>query len=393
MGHADTAFPVGYHDLHPDVALNFQLNRFWNWVGEPEMLEELRRVAPKLTNYDEWIRQLLALGERALADGRMLAGAYLTRTGEFFMSAGDPRRRAARRTFIDTVLTEFGVRADQHHDVTYGEAFLSAYRLTPAAPRGVIVVFGGFDSYIEEWLPMLVVLREAGLDVVAFDGPGQGAALESGLPMTADWHKPVAAVLDHFGLDDVTLMGFSLGGCLVMRAGADEPRVSRVIADDILTDFTACFTQQAAGAQKALVANASRLPAAVVDAAITRARSRNMLIDWAIGNAETVFGVDTPAKVMAAIRALRTDDVSPRITQDVLLMAGAEDHYVPLRQLSAQIQTLTNARSVTARVFTRAESAQNHCQIGNLGLAVQVILGWVDDRMGTRSTPGPLRSS
>jgi hypothetical protein len=25
------AFPVGYYDLHPDVTLNFQLNRFWNW--------------------------------------------------------------------------------------------------------------------------------------------------------------------------------------------------------------------------------------------------------------------------------------------------------------------------------------------------------------------------
>jgi hypothetical protein len=52
---------------------------------------------------------------------------------------------------------------------------------------------------------------------------------------------------------------------------------------------------------------------------------------------------------------------------------------VPLGQLGGQIQTLTNARSVTARVFTRAESAQNHCQIGNLGLASQVILAWLGE--------------
>jgi hypothetical protein len=90
-----------------------------------------------------------------------------------------------------------------------------------------------------------------------------------------------------------------------------------------------------------------------------------------------VFGVDTPAKALAAVRSMRTDDVSSRITQDVLLMAGAEDHYVPLRQLGAQVETLTNARSVTARVFTRAESAQNHCQIGNLGLALHVMLSWL----------------
>ena len=376
-------FPVGYYDLHPDVTLNFQLNRFWNWVGELQMLDELRRVAPSLTNYDQWIRHLLDLGERALGQGRMLAGAYLIRTGEFFMPADDPRRRGARHTFLNTVLTHYSVGAEQHHDVPYGAATLSAYRLTPASPRGVMVVFGGFDSYIEEWLPMLLAFRDTGLDVVAFDGPGQGAALEAGLPMTAEWHKPVGAVLDYFGLDDATLMGFSLGGCLVMRAAAYEPRVSRVIADDVLTDFTACFAYRLAAPQKALLDNASRLPAAVVDRLINRVRSRNLLADWGIGNAESVFGVDTPAQALAAVRAMRTDDVSSSITQDVLLMAGAEDHYVPLSQLGGQIKTLTNARSVTARLFTRAESAQNHCQIGNLGLSVRVILGWIDEHTGT----------
>ena len=47
-------FPVGYYDLHPDRTLNFLKYRFWNWVGEPQMLDELQRVAPSLTNYDEW---------------------------------------------------------------------------------------------------------------------------------------------------------------------------------------------------------------------------------------------------------------------------------------------------------------------------------------------------
>jgi alpha-beta hydrolase superfamily lysophospholipase len=382
MTRTGIAFPVGYHDLHPNTALNFQLNRFWNWVGEQQMLDDLRRIAPGITSYDDWIRQLLTLGEQALAEGRNLAGAYLIRAGEFFMSADDARRRAARQTFLETVLAEFEVSAEHHHEVAYDGTFLSAYRFTPEAQRGTIVVFGGFDSYIEEWLPMLLALRDAGLDVVAFDGPGQGAALDTGMPMTADWHSPVAAVLDHFALDEVTLMGFSLGGCLAMRAAADEPRISRVIADDILTDATACYMRPLAGVAKALVANAGHLPAAAIDAAINRARSHNMLVDWGIEKSEWVFGVDTPSSALAAIRALRTDDVSPRVTQDVLLMAGAEDHYVPLSQLGDQMLSLTKARSVTARVFTRAEHGQNHCQVGNLGLALRVILGWLDDHAG-----------
>jgi hypothetical protein len=42
-----------------------------------------------------------------------------------------------------------------------------------------------------------------------------------------------------------------------------------------------------------------------------------------------------------------------------------------------QVRALGNARSVTARIFMREEQAQNHCQIGNLGLALDVMLEWI----------------
>ena len=31
------AFPVGFHSLHRDDALNYQMNRLWNWVGEQQI--------------------------------------------------------------------------------------------------------------------------------------------------------------------------------------------------------------------------------------------------------------------------------------------------------------------------------------------------------------------
>ena len=61
----------------------------------------------------------------------------------------------------------------------------------------------------------------------------------------------------------------------------------------------------------------------------------------------------------------------------VLLFAGSEDLYVPCSQLTEQINTLTNSRSITARVFTRSEHAQNHVQTGNIALSVNVMLGWL----------------
>jgi hypothetical protein len=66
------------------------------------------------------------------------------------------------------------------------------------------------------------------------------------------------------------------------------------------------------------------------------------------------------------------------VTQDVLLMAGAQDHYVPAHQLPDQIATLTHVRSLTARLFTWYEQAQNHVQVGNFGLAFRTVIEWLE---------------
>jgi pimeloyl-ACP methyl ester carboxylesterase len=203
---------------------------------------------------------------------------------------------------------------------------------------------------------------------------------------------PVAAVLDYFGLSDVTLMGFSLGGCLVLRAAAREPRVSRVIAFDIMTDLFECVTRSPAGlAIGSIGANAERIPAPVIDAAVAAIGKVDLLTEWAFKQANRVMGVTTPSQALTAWQKYRTDDVSPQVTQDVLLMAGSNDHYVPLHQLSDQVLTLSAAPSVSARVFTEVEQAQNHCQIGNTGLAIRVILDWLDASGGRAAAEGDLR--
>ena len=68
--------------------------------------------------------------------------------------------------------------------------------------------------------------------------------------------------------------------------------------------------------------------------------------------------------------------MSSNVRQDVLLLAGSQDHYVPLPQLWDQMHLLSNARSVTARVFSREEQAQAHCQVGNMPLAIDTICDW-----------------
>ena len=91
-----------------------------------------------------------------------------------------------------------------------------------------------------------------------------------------------------------------------------------------------------------------------------------------------VTGTSSPYDFFRAGMRFETKSVSHLITQDVFLMAGAEDHYIPFVQLAQQNRLLTKARSISSRVFTRQEQAHEHCQVGNMGLSVDVIVRWLN---------------
>jgi pimeloyl-ACP methyl ester carboxylesterase len=275
-----TAFPVGLHPLHQDVSMNFQMNRWFSWVGEPGMLDEMRSVAPRITNYVDLKREFLALAENAKREGHVLRAGFYFRAADFFMRTDDPDRRNARGQFLSAMRSIYGLDQLGRHEVRYAAegvaGFLPAYRFTPSRSMGTIVFFGGFDSYIEELTSAFFYLRDAGYEVIAFEGPGQGGALnDAGLHMTAAWHRPVKAVLDHFKLDHVTLAGLSMGGCLVMRAAAFEPRVDRVVAYDVYPDALDTTLRQVNTVQRVLLKILLKLRAARAVNAVARRAARN----------------------------------------------------------------------------------------------------------------------
>lgn len=372
----------GYHDFHPDRSLNFQCNRWLELVG-PEAYDEIAAAVRGVDSYEKWIEAFLALAARTRGEGRVLAAAYYDRAAEFFIPADDPRKAAVRARFVETMRDQYGLEPDR---VPYAGGWLPAYDLRPEHVSGPpVVVFGGFDSYIEEFFGMLTAIATAGHRVVAFEGPGQGGALEdAGLAFTHEWERPVAAILDHYGLDDVTAVGISLGGGLVIRAAAFEPRIRRAVAWDILDDEIEVIARQiapgAAAVLRALLAVRAR---PIINAVARLSAARRPVSRWGLWQGMHITGTDSPYDFLASARAVSTRSISGRVTADVLLIAGADDHYVPLRQLHRQARNLTAARSVTTRVFTAAEQASNHCQVGNVNACVRFILAWIDTLTST----------
>jgi pimeloyl-ACP methyl ester carboxylesterase len=368
---------IGYHQFHHDISVNFQCNRWVQWIG-PSAIDEVTELAAHAHDYPELIDGFLALAERARAADRALAGAYYDRAAEFFMAATDPRRPATRARFLHAMRTVYDVTPDL---IPFGSGSMPAYDLRPERQIGApIVMFGGFDSYIEEFLPMIASMVDAGRRIVVFEGPGQGSALEDfGLTMIPEWERPVAAVLDHYGLEDVAAIGISLGGGLVIRAAAFEPRISHAVAFDILDDFFETIARQIGrGVRIPLRALLTARARGIVNAIADRAAARKPVSQWGLQQGMHITGTATPYDFLRSTTAMTTGKVSRLVHADVLLLAGADDHYVPLKQLGRQADTLSNARSLTTRIFTAAEQASNHCQLGNIGAAARLMNAWLD---------------
>ncbi len=118
-------------------------------------------------------------------------------------------------------------------------------------------------------------------------------------------------------LDLVTLIGISLGGCLAVRAAAGEPRVVRVIAGDVLTDFLACNLRQLPAAARRVIRTLLRLRAGrPVDAMVRWRMRRDLLTAWGISQGQHVLGVATPHAYLAGCARYRTAEVSPRVRAD-----------------------------------------------------------------------------
>lgn len=374
-------FPVGIYNLHSDKSVNFQMNRFFNWSNDIQMMEEMKLAGVSIHSYDDFIKSFVELGKKSLKKDEKLRAALYFRGAEFFIPENNPHKQALRNQFVSLNNGYYGVTKEQHHLIPYGNGFLSAYRFTPKAPKGTIVFLNGFDGYIEEATRMLLVFKDAGYDTIAFDGPGQGAVLEEyHMSMTNEWEKPVKELLDYFNLNDVTVIGLSLGGNLALRAAAYETRIKQVICYDILPDLFAVVMRQIPDnfrdKFKQLILHKEGQKE--INSAVYQMMQKNLMLEWALTQGMHVMGSNSPYEFFQKAVLYNTANFSQLIEQDVLLLAGQEDHYVPIEQLPKQIETLTNVHSLTARMFTAKEFASNHCQLGNIGLAISVMLNWIE---------------
>jgi len=356
-----------------------------------EVLETTAQISEG--DLESWSAAWKATADRVQAlavrtrDPRSRGGAYMRastyqRLAEFLLSPDDPRRPES----LDKAVRWFGQGLDalavrhESFSVGYDTGRLRALYLpgpAGAENKPLIIAIGGYDSILEE---KYAVIGKAALDrgysVLLYERPGQGEPLRKyGLRFTPEWEKPNAAVLDEFlrtheKPSKIVLFGMSMGGYLAPRAAAFEERIDGVVAYDVCFDLHECAVRTMSAVKQNPLA------------------MKNPGVSWAYQNARWTMGTTDLNDTLEAFSHYRLAPIARRIRQDVLILAGTEDHFIPFHQVADFERSLVDARSVTTRTFDRASGGGQHCQCGAYSLMHAVVFDWLLEKFPAVSRTG-----
>jgi len=375
-------FQTGTFQFHVDPNFNYQLNRAV--ILSNGSIDEIQNIAAKIVDIPTWIKELQALADSAKKEHREENALAYIRAAEFFMNESNPNKETFYREYKelyykvhDSLIVSNDIK---RYNVPYDNGFLPVCCATPEKEcLGIILIHGGFDSYMEDFLPLLIFYKQLGFSVYLFEGPGQGECRHThNLPFTPDWHRPIGAVLDYFNLDNVALIGISLGSMLALRAAAYEKRIERVVAWTVMENFFDVILSTRPKAIRNVINMLIKTRAkGIINILASVMIQKEPYVAWGIEQGKYVFGKQSAYDFLTEIKKYNLKSISDSITQDVLILGAANDHFIPLSMYKEQIDCLTKARSLTFRIFTQKENAENHCNIGNMPLVLNTIAHWI----------------
>lgn len=377
-------FKIGSYDLNDNPNYNFQLNRLVNWDGGD--LEEVKSISHKIKTNSDWKEQLIKLGDIALQEDRLQHAIGYYRMSEFFMSESDPDKikhyRKAVNLFYGFYSEYFLSGHVQKFEVPYEDIYLPVLyaKGSGGSGKGRILFHGGNDSYFEELFFPMLYFAENGYDVYLFEGPGQGGVLrEQQKKFTYRWEKPVKEILDYFKLNDVTIIGVSLGGMLAPRAAAFEKRIKRIVAWSIFPNFLQVALYDLPKVARLFFLILLKLRMKLwINMIAKRKMKKEVFLQWVFEHGMYAYDAQSPYEYFSKLNDFQMLNIAENIDQDILILHGKKDHFIDWRMYKEEIDSLKHAKSVTLRLFTEQEHCADHCQCGNTKFALDTILCWLD---------------
>ena len=370
---------------------DLQLNRTFAPILDRPGIDKIAATTfPRLRTTDQITELAQSLADRFNKEGDADAAWRLYELAAFYLDTDDPRKHR----FIDAMSRTFDEAhrglALTRHAVPYrgGELTAMRWEANPAdraqAPAGTpttLVMMNGFDGYAEEIINFASHFPTRPFDIITFDGPGQGHTALAGMSLEPEWEQPTEAVMDYFSIESAAALGVSFGGYLVTRAAAHCPRITHVIAFDmmyrLLDGLTVPLPRALRPIANAVIKNPR--PARLIDAGLGMVSRLSADLSWKLQQARHLTGLRRPSQVLRAFGDYTMEAFEGRITQPCLVLVGDADQYVPFERLGDVRRALRNAESLDVRAFRHAQDPDmaQHCQIGDLDRAFAIMGEWL----------------
>jgi pimeloyl-ACP methyl ester carboxylesterase len=305
--------------------------------------------------------------------------------------------RRSRDTFKQAAALMDGPVEDVR--IPYGDQSLPAYLFFvdgTGKPRPTVIYNNGFDSTREEaYCVIAAAALRRGYNVIAFDGPGQGAALrEDRMVFRPDWEAVITPVLDYaasrreFAAGKMALFGYSLGAYLAARAGAFERRLAALILDDGMYDF---FASSCAQMPPFLVDWIRKGDDAAFNDVAEFLQKRSTNVRWALKNGMWTFGARSYADFFLKTMSYTLEGVAEKIVCPTLVMEAEADKFAGNQAMQVSRALRCPSKYV---LLKQSEGAGEHCHMGAMRLAQQVIFDWLDEVLAKASQDAaPARAS
>ncbi|MFI8461111.1 alpha/beta hydrolase family protein [Kitasatospora sp. NPDC085464] len=256
-------------------------------------------------------------------------------------------------------------------------------------PRPTIVFTSGFDSTLEEsYFALAAAAVRRGYHVLAYDGPGQGAALrEQHLVFRPDWEAVATPVIDHaltrpeVDPKRLVLFGYSLGGYLAARAGAHDHRPAALVLDDGLYSYGQAHDRFLPPFLRDLVHGGHD---DLADAVLGLLMEHSTQLRWALRNGVWTFGATGPADYLRRTAPYTLEGHAPLITCPTLVLDAENDQF--FQGQPHQVQAALTCPH-TLLTLTEAEGAGEHCHMGAMARLHQSVFDWLDTTLPHTTTP------
>lgn len=244
--------------------------------------------------------------------------------------------------------------------------------------RPTIIWNGGYDSTNQEaYFSFVPAALRRGFNVLAFDGPGQGATLiQQNLPMRHNWESVITPVIDYLytradvDQSNIILYGVSWGGILVPRAAAYEHRPAAVIANpgqfDPMENIRRA-THNESNEERNIDIDAF-FQAAMQDKYVAAKFQAKMYI----------HGTDSPLELVEQLENYKLVDCAKLIRCPVLV-ADAENEHLSTGQAKKLFEALSCPKDYV--LFTNIEGCGDHCGAGGLGIVLEKIFNWISSTL------------